>query len=98
VPPSRDRLVADTAPAASSPHSREAQAIWPALPAACRGGTFFLAAAELFKARRAQALALAGKRREARALVKPATAALRDWPFDIPAATTATLKKKLAAL
>ena len=50
-------------------------------------------------ARRAQALALAGRRKEARALVKPATAALaRGFPFDIPDSAVAALKKKLAVL
>lgn len=50
-------------------------------------------------ARRAQALALAGKRENARALVKPAVAALsRAWRFDITDATIVALKKKLAAL
>jgi hypothetical protein len=188
------------------PHSREARALWPTLPPACRGGTFFLAAAQLvghaadaqlptadgavvvhspadalaralaaepdhprllahlafaddlapdqapplpddacarakarggtwtddaayvcalaaihagdgpaalteinrihdvaqfpdLDARRAQALALAGKQTEARALVKPAVAALaRVWRFDVTDAAIAALKNKLAAL
>ncbi len=50
------------------------------------------------KARRAQALALTGKRREARALAKTAAATLDEWPFDIPETAVATMKKKLAAL
>lgn len=51
------------------------------------------------KARRAQALALAGKRKEARALAKPAAAALSGpWPFDVPEDAIAALKKKLAQL
>jgi hypothetical protein len=51
------------------------------------------------KARRAQALALVGKRKEARALAKSAAAALSGpWPFDIPEDAIATLKKKLARL
>jgi hypothetical protein len=50
-------------------------------------------------ARRAQALAFVGKRREARALAKPAIAALaRAWRFDMTGATREALKKKLAAL
>jgi len=51
------------------------------------------------KARRAQALALMGKRLEARALAKPAIAAIAStWRFDLTEAAIATLKKKLAAL
>jgi hypothetical protein len=51
------------------------------------------------RARRAQALALVGKRKEARALAKPAVAELtRVWRFDVTAATIAALKKKMAAL
>lgn len=50
--------------------------------------------------RRAQALALAGKREEAHALVKPATAALAHATprFDLTSAVIAVLKKKLVAL
>lgn len=51
------------------------------------------------KARRAQALALLGKRTEARALAKPAIAAIAStWRFDLTNVAIATLKKKLAAL
>jgi hypothetical protein len=33
--------------ASPQPHRRKAAALWPTLPAACRGGTFYVAAAEL---------------------------------------------------
>ncbi len=33
--------------ASPQPHRRKVAALWPTLPAACRGGTFYLAAAEL---------------------------------------------------
>jgi hypothetical protein len=52
-----------------------------------------------FDARRAQALALVGKRKEARALVKHAVAEVaRASRFDITAATIAALKKRLTAI
>jgi hypothetical protein len=48
--------------------------------------------------RRVQALALAGKRKEAQALAKPAAAALAKAPprFDLTPAALDALKKKLA--
>jgi len=192
--------------ASPQPHRRQARALWPTLPPACRGGTFFLAAAEIaslagddppstadravtvrspadalaqglaaepdhprllahlaliadiapalhappppadacaratsrggawadyaayvcaltaihagdgatalaeiervrdvalfpdLKARRAQALALSGKRKAARSLAKTAAATLDEWPFDVPETAVAAMKKKLAAL
>jgi len=50
------------------------------------------------KARRAQALALSGKRKADRALAKTAVATLDEWPFDIPDSAVAAMKKKLGAL
>lgn len=51
------------------------------------------------KARRAQALALVGRRTEARALAKPAIAAIMStWRFDLTDVAITALKTKLAAL
>jgi hypothetical protein len=79
--------------------------------AAIRGGDAATALTELdrissvnefpdLQARRAQALALSGKSKDARALVKPATAAITNARprFDLTLAAKDALKKKLSAL